>query len=167
MVVNGKKSTNNDIHGDDVEWIEEISGEDELQGDFERVVLENQDWGSQAFDAAASILKDRPELEIYSFRAFNTKKVDIRLDKLTGRCQNCAIVVFVLEKIFCIISCLVGRFDGADTYGSPTLVEIGEFSRDFYEELERLLGEEAAGEIEVEISSPVRQPDTCYLCFPL
>ena len=43
-----------------------------------------------------------------------------------------------------------------DKYGSPSLDEISIFSREFYRALEAELGEQAAGKLSVEVSSPVR-----------
>lgn len=45
-----------------------------------------------------------------------------------------------------------------DRYGSPMLDELETFSRQFYTQLEAALGEEAAGVLTVEISSPVSRP---------
>ena len=42
-----------------------------------------------------------------------------------------------------------------DQYGSPSLDEVSTFSRNFYRALEADLGEKAAGELSVEVSSPV------------
>lgn len=42
-----------------------------------------------------------------------------------------------------------------DLYGSPTLDEVEAFSREFYKELEAVLGAEGAGKLSIEISSPV------------
>mmetsp|Transcript_3288 Transcript_3288/g.6585 ORF Transcript_3288/g.6585 Transcript_3288/m.6585 type:complete len:246 (-) Transcript_3288:360-1097(-) len=104
-------------------------------GQFEQIILENTDWGQKALDCAQQILENKNELALYGFRAYNaSKRIDIRIDKLT------------------------------DTYGSPTLDEIGEFSRDFNQLLESNLGEETAASIEIEVSSPgaersVRIPD--------
>lgn len=44
----------------------------------------------------------------------------------------------------------------ADQYGSPSLDDVAAFSRQFNEAYEAAVGETAAGEIEVEVSSPVR-----------
>jgi len=122
----------------DIDYVEEAPSDQELGfagKDFEKVVVENDDWGQKALDCALSILQKREDLELYAFRAMSAnKRVDIRIDKLT------------------------------DTYGSPSLDEIGEFSRDFNESLESVIGEEAAGQIEIEVSSPgadraVKVPD--------
>lgn len=42
----------------------------------------------------------------------------------------------------------------ADKYGSPSLDDIERFSRELSQRLSALLGEEAAGSLEVEVSSP-------------
>ena len=42
-----------------------------------------------------------------------------------------------------------------DKYGSPSLDEVSSFSREFYRSLEAKIGEQAAGELSVEVSSPV------------
>lgn len=42
-----------------------------------------------------------------------------------------------------------------DQYGSPSLDEVGEFSRSLSEQLAATMGEEAAGDIEIEVSSAV------------
>ncbi|CAK0786450.1 hypothetical protein CVIRNUC_009663 [Coccomyxa viridis] len=84
-------------------------------------------WGNAALDAAQSVL-GMPELQglqLYSFRAAAKRdRLYIRLDKLE------------------------------DQYGSPTLDEVSIFSRNFYSALEAKVGEKAAGELSVEVSSP-------------
>ena len=83
------------------------------------------DWGQSILEAVQHLLSTDETLEIYSFRVSpRSKRVDIRLDKLTNK------------------------------YGSPSLDEVGKFSRDLNVELEKNLGEEKAGEIEIEVSSP-------------
>lgn len=42
-----------------------------------------------------------------------------------------------------------------DRYGSPSLDEVSIFSRNFSHALEAKVGEKAAGELSVEVSSPV------------
>lgn len=72
----------------DEEWIDSIAeDEDEelLQGGFEKVVLENQEWGAQALEAAMKVLEGKSDLELYYFKAMNNQRIDIRLDKLSGR----------------------------------------------------------------------------------
>ncbi len=89
------------------------------------VVDEDATWGQRALECAQQVLSANDDMSLYAFRAVvNTKSVDIRLDKLSDR------------------------------YGSPTLDEIGAFSRDFNERFEAMVGEEEAGSIEVEVSSP-------------
>lgn len=84
-------------------------------------------WGSAALKCAESVLS-RPQmtnLSLFSFSAISSiKKINIRLDKLTDR------------------------------YGSPGLEEIQCFSEQLTSELEGELGEEEAGTIELEVSSP-------------
>jgi len=83
------------------------------------------DWGETILTAVRRLLSTDDTLEIYSFRVIaRSKRVDIRLDKLTNK------------------------------YGSPSLDEVGLFSRNLNNELEASLGEETAGEIEIEVSSP-------------
>jgi ribosome maturation factor RimP len=91
-----------------------------------QVVVENDTlWGQQALECTQQVLSASEDLALYAFRAVaGNKSVDIRLDKLS------------------------------DTYGSPTLDEIGAFSRDFNERFEAMVGEEEAGSIEIEVSSP-------------
>lgn len=85
-------------------------------------------WGKAALAVARSILDDdtgdSSELSLWSFKAYPaSKRVEVRLDKLTDR------------------------------YGSPSLDDVSSFSRKFAELLAEALGEEEAGEIEVEASS--------------
>lgn len=112
----------------DIEYVEEAPSDQELGfagKDFEKIVIENDDWGQKALECALNILQKREDMELYAFRAMSAnKRVDIRIDKLT------------------------------DKYGSPSLDEIGEFSKDFNESLESAIGEDAAGQLEVEVSSP-------------
>lgn len=42
-----------------------------------------------------------------------------------------------------------------DLYGSPSLDDVAAVSREFYKGLEAAIGEEAAGKLSVEVSSPV------------
>lgn len=49
----------------------------------------------------------------------------------------------------------------ADRYGSPSLSDIATFSALFNAAYEEVLGEAAAGEIEVEVSSPVSYRSCC------
>ncbi len=57
-----------------------------------------------------------------------------------------------------------------DVYGSPSMDDITSFSREFYAELETALGEEAAGNLQIEVSSPVRaqhsSPGQCTCSAP-
>jgi ribosome maturation factor RimP len=82
-------------------------------------------WAEQALTVTQSTIQSLPDLELYSFQVIpNKQRVDIRLDKLT------------------------------DQYGSPSLDEIEQFSVAFYTKLEEALGEDMAGSIEIEVSSP-------------
>lgn len=88
----------------------------------------NTPWGRTALAVARSILSSdedgSEQLSLWSFKAHaSSKKIEIRLDKLSDR------------------------------YGSPSLDDVSSFSRKFAEQLAEALGEEAAGEIEVEASS--------------
>ena len=87
-------------------------------------------WGQAALAVARSILSTSEdgsgtsELSLWSFRAHpSSKRIEIRLDKLS------------------------------DKYGSPSLDDVSSFSRKFADGLSEALGEDAAGEIEVEASS--------------
>ena len=51
--------------------------------------------------------------------------------------------------------CSCGRLQVEDQYGSPSLDEVSIFSREFYSSLEAKVGEQAAGKLSVEVSSPV------------
>lgn len=64
----------------------------------------------------------------------------------------------LLEMPLCdgILSTCMDSKQVDDKYGSPTIDEITEFSREFQSQLEEELGEEEAGHISVEVSSPVR-----------
>ena len=105
--------------------VTEVSTEEEGPSTRDVVIDENTEWGQRALEVAQQVLATNNDLSLYSFRAIaNSKTVDIRLDKLS------------------------------DTYGSPTLDEIGAFSRDFNERFEAIVGEEEAGGIEIEVSSP-------------
>lgn len=44
----------------------------------------------------------------------------------------------------------------ADRYGSPSMEEVEKFCRAFNADFEAALGEEEAGDVEIEVSSPVR-----------
>lgn len=84
-------------------------------------------WGEVALQSARKVLTGPlgRDLELFSLTVIpSTKRLSIRLDKL------------------------------ADRYGSPLLDEIESFCRSFNAEFAAALGEEEAGEIEVEVSSP-------------
>ena len=121
------------------------------------------------------------DLELYSFRAVpSSKRLDIRLDKMTGGedggpgpgaafiavCGgseaphavgiSSALAPTTLEfALGCEQIPLPTHPPPADEYGSPSLDEVIGYSRAFNAALVAALGEEAAGEIEVEVSSPV------------
>lgn len=84
-------------------------------------------WGPIALRCAENVLSDPQmvELSLFSFRVMaSNRKINIRLDKLSNK------------------------------YGSPSLEEIKDFSRVLNKELEAEMGEEEAGTIEIEVSSP-------------
>ena len=120
------QSNESEIEFDSLE--EDVSSDQELgftSGNFEQIVVENDDWGKKALECVLDILQRDETLEFYSFRAMAGRTcVDIRIDKLTDR------------------------------FWSPSLEEIGQFSRDFNERFESAIGEEAAGKVEIEVSSP-------------
>ncbi|GAB4821074.1 hypothetical protein N2152v2_008120 [Parachlorella kessleri] len=108
------------------EFLEDL---EELEEDVgQEVSTNNLDWGEKALEVARQLLAEQEafsELELFSLRAIaNGKRLDIRLDKMT------------------------------DLYGSPSLEDIEAFAQAFTSRMEACLGEEAAGEIEVEVSSP-------------
>lgn len=83
------------------------------------------EWGEAALATAQSLVAADATLALYSLRAApRSKRLDVRIDKLTNK------------------------------FGSPSLDEVTQFSRAMGEALEAALGAEAAGEIEVEVSSP-------------
>eukprot|EP00887_Chlorella_sp_A99_P005108 scaffold25.g5108.t1 len=102
---------------------------DDLEAEEEEAAVEvstgGVQWGEQALEAVLRLLGESKDLALYSFRALpSSRRLDVRLDKLTGR------------------------------FGSPSLDDIEAFTRRLGAELEAALGEEAAGDIEVEVSSP-------------
>lgn len=102
-----------------------VDDEDEEESVGMGVNTAGTDWGEAALAAVRTLLATDDTLDLYSLRAFpGNKRLDIRIDKLTNQ------------------------------YGSPSLDEVGAFSRALYAELESALGEEVAGDIEVEVSSP-------------
>lgn len=102
-----------------------LGDEDEEESVGMGINTAGTDWGEAALAAVRSLLATDDTLDLYSLRAFpGNKRLDIRIDKLTNQ------------------------------YGSPSLDEVGDFSRALYAELESALGEEVAGDIEVEVSSP-------------
>mmetsp|Transcript_19424 Transcript_19424/g.50414 ORF Transcript_19424/g.50414 Transcript_19424/m.50414 type:complete len:350 (+) Transcript_19424:1687-2736(+) len=85
-----------------------------------------ESWAVTSLEAARNVLSSpsMQDLDLYLFRLIPGRKLDIRLDRLT------------------------------DTYGSPSIEDIEKFSRMLYKELIAMLGEEAASEISLEVSSP-------------
>jgi ribosome maturation factor RimP len=51
-----------------------------------------------------------------------------------------------------------------DKYGSPSLDEVSKFSQEFSRALDAKIGEEAAGKLSVEVSSPVSSPLDVHMC---
>ncbi|KAI3433874.1 hypothetical protein D9Q98_003676 [Chlorella vulgaris] len=90
------------------------------------------EWGDKALAVTQQLLSSEEasegalaDIELFSLRAIPSgQRLDIRLDKMTDR------------------------------YGSPSLSDIATFSALFNAAYEEVLGEAAAGEIEVEVSSP-------------
>jgi ribosome maturation factor RimP len=134
-------SPSNDDEEEDEEILEDgdVLDDDEFEDEEEYFGMEittgGTEWGETILSAVQRLLSTDDTMEIYSFRVSGrSKRVDIRLDKLTNK------------------------------YGSPSLDEVGQFSRDLNQELETIMGEEKAGEIEIEVSSPgaerfVKVPD--------
>jgi ribosome maturation factor RimP len=113
------------LDDDDIDIDDEDYEEDEEEYFGMEISTGGTDWGQTILTAVQKLLSTDDTLEIYSFRVIQrSKRVDIRLDKLTNK------------------------------YGSPSLDEVGTFSRNLNVELEAVMGEEAAGEIEIEVSSP-------------
>jgi hypothetical protein len=103
---------------------EEVAADEEVDGG-------STPWGQAALSVARGILSSSgsdsdsdSQLSLWSFKAHaGSKRIEIRLDK------------------------------PSDRYGSPSLDDVSAFSREFAHRLSEALGEEAAGEIEVEASS--------------
>ncbi|KAL4450678.1 hypothetical protein ABPG77_001034 [Micractinium sp. CCAP 211/92] len=120
----GDLSVADDDFVDDWEELEEQVGPELSTGGVE--------WGEKALAVVQQLLESPAaadaglqDIRLFSFRAIpSSKRLDIRLDKLT------------------------------DQYGSPSLDDVATFSRQFNEAYEAAVGETAAGEIEVEVSSP-------------
>lgn len=128
-----KTPSANNNEEEEEEFLEDDEGinavDDEFEDEEENFGMEistgGTDWGETILTAVQRLLSTDDTLEIYSFRVIaRSKRVDIRLDKLTNK------------------------------YGSPSLDEVGLFSRNLNIELEALMGEDQAGEIEIEVSSP-------------
>lgn len=119
----GDLSAADDEFLDDWEELEEDMGPELSTGGV--------DWGEKALavvqqllDGDAAAEAGLQDIRLFSFRAIpSSKRLDIRLDKLT------------------------------DQYGSPSLDDVAAFSRHFNAAYEAAVGEAAAGEIEVEVSS--------------
>lgn len=85
----------------------------------------NTEWGELSLSAVNRLLSTDDSLALYSFYAFpREKRLDVRIDKLTNE------------------------------FGSPSLDQIGEFSAKLAAALATEMGEEVAGDIEIEVSSP-------------
>lgn len=85
------------------------------------------DWAETALRIIDIVLASQEDIQLYSLKAIGkTKKLLVSLDKLS------------------------------DTYGSPSLDDIGEFSVNLNAALESEFGSDVAGTIEIEVSSPVR-----------
>ncbi|EIE18889.1 hypothetical protein COCSUDRAFT_45036 [Coccomyxa subellipsoidea C-169] len=85
------------------------------------------EWGKPALEVAKQVLRapEMENIELYSFRAAALRdRLYIRIDKMD------------------------------DLYGSPTLDDVALFSSKFSQALDARLGEEAAGKLSVEVSSP-------------
>eukprot|EP00884_Botryococcus_braunii_P017228 jgi/Botrbrau1/4189/Bobra.0192s0048.1 len=123
----GLEEGDDDLGLDDVLQEEEESWSEDEVASVPLLDTGGAAWGQSALEVARRVLA-RPSmhgLEIFSFRAVpSRKRLEIRLDKLE------------------------------DPYGSPSLDDVVAFSRDFNQELALALGEDKAGDIEVEVSSP-------------
>ncbi|KAL4433703.1 hypothetical protein ABPG75_000144 [Micractinium tetrahymenae] len=123
----GDLSAADDEYLEDWEELEEQVGPELSTGGVE--------WGEKALAVVQQLLggaaaagagaEGLQDIRLFSFRAIpSSKRLDIRLDKLT------------------------------DQYGSPSLDDVAAFSRQFNAAFEAAIGEAAAGEIEIEVSSP-------------
>jgi len=109
---------------DDADYLAEEAAEEAAEAEVD---TGGAPWAETALACARDVLggPDLGDCALYSFRAVpSAMRVDVRLDKLTDR------------------------------YGSPTLDDVETFSRKFNAALDAALGEEAAGGIECEVSSP-------------
>uniref|UniRef100_A0A061QYJ3 Uncharacterized protein n=1 Tax=Tetraselmis sp. GSL018 TaxID=582737 RepID=A0A061QYJ3_9CHLO len=133
---------------DDEEFFSDLEDSDSDSDEFfegPSICTAGVDWGETALKVAKETLQrpDMQGLEIYSFKAApSSQSVRLRVDKLE------------------------------DEYGSPSLEDIARVSRAMSAGLEAELGEEAAGAIEVEVSSPgaervLRLPDDLTRFQPL
>lgn len=112
---------------DDRSIQEEEFEEEELMEEYVgyEVNTADTDWGETALTLVQRLIDSQSDLALYSFRAIPAvKRLDVRIDKLSDR------------------------------YGSPSLDEVGEFAMRLSVEMEAALGVDAAGAIEIEVSSP-------------
>ena len=128
--------------GEDFEFTSEETEtdlEDDLEDDDDEIIEDEEDednvgmgvstggsdWGESVLAAVEALLAEDDTMALYSYKVFtNSKRIDVRIDKLTNE------------------------------FGSPSLDEVGGFSRKLNAALEVSLGEAVAGEIEIEVSSP-------------
>jgi hypothetical protein len=105
------------------------------------------------------------DLELYMFRTTPDKFVEIRIDKVrtpnprigTGASRDTLrALMYSLPTTECV--------QLTNKYGSPALDDIERLARGVNSKLEESLGEDAAGEIEIGISSPVRLHARCPAC---
>lgn len=79
----------------------------------------------------------------------------MRLQLPASTCQRQVNGAVIMDPWVFILKACTHLMQLEDQYGSPTLDEIGLFSREFARALDAKIGEEAAGELSVEVSSPV------------
>lgn len=115
------------------------------------------------------------ELDVFLFRTTPDKRVEIRIDKVWKSNSR-------RGSLYCIAHFTNGSRDSCsnmpncdvqltDKYGSPTLGDLQSVTAAVNSGMLERLGEDAAGEIEVAVSSPVssttaRMHDTVTLCGP-
>ena len=144
--------------------------------------------GKAALQAAENVLKlpELAGLQLYSFRAAAKRdRLYIRLDKVRGIAVNaddnvntalldstfvqthavlhrskhwCDRLTEVSQRHHLISRLLCCLLQLDDKYGSPSLDEVAKFSQEFSRALDAKIGEEAAGKLSVEVSSPVSSP---------
>lgn len=135
-VAQAKAASDDEEDMDDVEAIGDLGNADDFLNELEE--LEEQmgpelstggvEWGEKALAVVQQLLGsaegELADIELFSFRAIpSSKRLDIRLDKTT------------------------------DQYGSPSLDDVATFGRRFNAAYEDAVGEAAAGEVEIEVSS--------------